>query len=168
MGNLRARLKNKKRRTTTYDMVVVDNDVLDAAEAALIDAQRDLRRAKVAAESDDDAAVELAETAVAAAKQELEQCRDTLVFQSLPSHEFEALISAHEPTKEQQSKGDQWNSETFSPALIAACCVDGDLTEDEWAEELRSERWSVADRNAIFSAALSANVTPRSVTVPKG
>lgn len=168
MGNLRARLKNKKRRTTTYTMVIVDDQVLDAAEAALLDAQRDLRRAKVAAESDDDPAVEQAEAAVATATRELEQCRDTLVFQSLPSHEFEALISAHEPTREQQKNGDQWNGETFSPALIAACCVDSDLSEEEWAEELRSERWSVADRNAIFSAALSANVTPRSVTVPKG
>lgn len=168
MGNLRARLKNKKRRTTTYEMVVVDDQVLDVFEAALVDAQRELRRAKVAAESDDDPKVEQAEAAVERAKQELEKCRDTIVFQSLPSHEFEALISAHEPTKEQQKNGDQWNSETFSPALIAACCVDSDLTEDEWAEELRSERWSVADRNAIFSKALSANVTPRSVTVPKG
>jgi hypothetical protein len=89
-------------------------------------------------------------------------------FRNLPAHEFEALIGAHKPTKEQQDKGSQWNPDTFSVALIAACVVDSDLTEDEWSAELRSSQWPLADVNAMFSAALEANYSSRSATIPKG
>lgn len=163
MSAFRARLKAKKHRTTTYDMVIVEDEVADAAELNLAGAERDLRRAKV---GDDEDEIAVAEAALEQARAAVKACYDTLTFRALPSHEFEALISAHEPSKEQQKKGDQWNTDTFSPALLAACCVDSDLSEEEWAEELAS--WSVADRNAIFSAALSANVTARSITIPKG
>jgi hypothetical protein len=163
MSAFRARLKAKKHRTAIYNMVIADDITVDAAEAAFAAAERDLRRAKVGG---DEAEVEAAEAALEQAKGDLRDCYDTLTFRSLPSHEFEALISAHEPTKEQQKDGAQWNSETFTPALLAASCVDSDLSETEWAEELAG--WSVADRNAIFSAALSANVTARSLTIPKG
>ena len=165
MGNLRARIRAKARRTTTFEMVVVDDATADAAEAAYVSAQTGLRRATAAK---DPKAETAAQAAVDAARAGLAECRDVLRFQSLSAHDFEALIGAHEPTEAQQAKGDQWNGETFSPALIAACAVEQDMTEAEWAEELGSERWSVADRNAIFTAALSANVTARSVTVPKG
>jgi hypothetical protein len=163
MSAFRARLKAKKHRTTTYDMIIVEESVAEAAEMNLGGAERDLRRAKV---NGDESEIAAAEAALEQAKEQVRACYDSLTFRALPSHEFEALISAHEPTKEQQKEGAQWNNDTFSPALLAACCVDSDLSEDEWAEELAS--WSVADRNAIFSAALSANVTARSLTLPKG
>lgn len=163
MSAFRARLKAKKHRTTTYDMVIVEDQVVDAAEVNLAAAERDLRRATA---SGDAAELAAAEQALDLARAQVRACYDTLQFRALPSHEFEALISAHEPTKEQQKDGAQWNNDTFSPALLAACAVDSDLSEGDWAEELMS--WSVADRNAIFSAALSANVTARSLTLPKG
>lgn len=163
MSAFRARLKAKKHRTTTYDMVIVEDQIVDTAESHLVGAERDLRRANVGG---DDTDIATAEQAVELARQQVRACYDTLQFRSLPSHEFEALISAHEPTKQQQKDGAQWNNDTFSPALLAACTVDSDLSEADWAEELTS--WSVADRNAIFTAALSANVTARSLTLPKG
>lgn len=163
MSAFRARLKAKKHRTTTYDMVIVDDQVAGEAETNLAGAERDLRRAKV---SGDEAEIAAAEEALEQAKAAVRACYDTLLFRALPSHEFEALISAHEPTKEQQKDGAQWNTDTFPPALLAACAVDSDMSEQEWAEELSP--WSVADRNAVFSAALSANVTARSLTLPKG
>jgi len=42
------------------------------------------------------------------------------------------------------------------------------MTEEEWAAELASDRWTLADRREIVSQALAANVTSRSVSVPKG
>lgn len=165
MGNARSFLKARKTRTTTYSACVVDEAVLEAAEAELAAARR---AAHLVAIAKDEAQQAEADARLEAARQAVAECVDTLTFHNLPAHEFEALMSAHEPSKTQQANGEQWNADTFPPALIAACCQDSDLTEDEWAAELSSDRWSLADRNAIFSAALSANIAPRSVTIPKG
>lgn len=148
-SKMRTRLQARKPRQTFYDLPTAGEEQLDAAERALTTAQA----------SGDPGAV-------AAAVAALEACRDRLVFQALPAHEFEALIAAHEPQESDRASGDQWHAETFVPALIAACIVDSDLTEDDWKQELAG--WSVAERNAIFAAAVSANVVSRSVVIPKG
>lgn len=165
MGNLRDRIKAKAQHKTTYKMVIVDDATADAAEAAYTGSQTALRRAVAAKDAK---AQKTAQAAVDLARAGLAACVDVLVFEALESHVFEALIVLHEPTEAQQAEGKQWNAETFSPALIAACSVEQGMTEAEWAEELATKRWSLADRNDIFTKALSANVTARSVTVPKG
>ncbi len=96
-------------------------------------------------------------------------------MQSLPPHQFEALLSQHEPTEQQvkdaTTKGQQrpaFNVDALVPALVAACTVEQDMTEQEWTAELSSERWSAAERNELFDVALAVNTRGRSQHVPFG
>jgi hypothetical protein len=157
--SLRDALKAKQRRTTHYDLLIADPSEAEAeveqAEAAL--------RLELLRDGDD---VEQLRGQVEAARARVRDCLYRVTFQNLPPDEFEELVAAHPPGKD-QPKSDEW-SPSFRAALIAACAVDSDMTEAEWQAELASERWNDADRTALFSAALSANVTARSVSIPKG
>jgi Asp-tRNA(Asn)/Glu-tRNA(Gln) amidotransferase A subunit family amidase len=157
--SLRDALKAKQRRTTYYDLLISDPS---EAEKVVEEAEGTLRLALLR-NSDD---VEDCRAAVTAAQERLREHVHRITFVNLPPDEFEELVAAHPPGKDQK-KDDEWHP-SFRAALVAACAVDSDLSEDEWAAELKSERWNEADRSAIFAAALSANVTPRSVTIPKG
>lgn len=162
--SLKDTLARKKQRETHYDVVVADPT---EAEEAYEEAFRAFRRAELehGEESPEASATRAIKEEARAA---LAACVERIYFRNLPSDEFEELVGEHKPTKEQQEQGQQWNDKTFAPALLAACAVDSDMTEKEWIDELASDRWSQADVTSIFMAALSANVTPRSVTVPKG
>jgi hypothetical protein len=162
--SLRDALARKRQRETFYDVLVDDPT---EAEEQLERAQADLRLATLR-HGEESAEAQAARVSVEEARAALTGCTHRITFRNLPAHEFEALVNAHPPGKDAQAKGDQWDIGTFGPALVAACAVDADMTEKEWIDELSSDRWSVADRNGIFSAALAANVSPRSVTIPKG
>jgi hypothetical protein len=161
--SLREALASKRSQQTHYDLVIGDSA---EPEAALQAAQAELRLAR-ARESDEDSVV-AARASVEEARAALQACLHRIHFQPLEPDVFEALVGAHPPTKAQRADGDTWNATTFRPALIAACAVDSELDETDWAVELASKRWSVADRDEIFAAALAANVVPRSLSVPKG
>jgi hypothetical protein len=160
--SLREALASKRSQQTHYDLVVGDTA---EHEAALQAADRDLRLARL---REDEPAAAAASEAADAARAGLQACLHRVHFRNLEPDVFEALIGAHPPTKKQRDDGERWNSDTFRPALIAACAVDGELTEQEWAEELTQPRWSHSDREEIFAAALAANVVPRSLSIPKG
>lgn len=160
--SLREALAGKRSRQTHYDMVVGDTDGLEerlsAARAAL----------RLAQHREDADATGIAQTELDAALAAVQACLHRIVFRALEPDVFEALVGTHPPTAQQRDDGDRWNASTFEPALLAACAVDSDLTEAEWATELGSGRWSLADRQEAFACALAANVIPRSLSVPKG
>lgn len=76
---------------------------------------------------------------------EAEMAEDTYPFRlrALPKPTFRALVAAHPPRRDPET-GDvnaddaplNLNRETFFDALIRACVVDPDLTDDEWTELL--------------------------------
>jgi hypothetical protein len=160
--SLREALASKRSQQTHYDLVIGDPA---EPEAALQTATADLRLAQM---REDEDATSAARTSLEEARAALQACLHRIHFRPLEPDVFEALIGAHEPTKEQQKDGERWNPTTFRPALISACAVDSELDESEWAAELTTKRWSHADRDEIFAAALAANVVPRSLSVPKG
>lgn len=164
MASLREALARKRQRETFYDVLVDDPT---AAEEQHDAARQEFRLATLRHGQDSEEA-KAAQAKVDEARAALSACSYRLTFHNLAPDVFEALVAAHPPSKEQQDDGDQWNAATFTPALVAACAVDSDMTEQEWIDELNSDRWSVADRNGVFLAALSCNISPRSVTVPKG
>jgi hypothetical protein len=160
--NLREALASKRSQQTHYDLVVGDSAEL---EAALQAASADLRHATLRGEQP---AIDAARASFEEARAALQACLHRVHFTNLEPDVFEALIGVHPPTKAQRDEGDRWNEVTFRPALIAACAVDSDMTDADWAEELGSKRWSHADRDEIFGAALAANILPRSLSIPKG
>jgi hypothetical protein len=59
-------------------------------------------------------------------------------FRALPRREWRALVAAHEPRRNDDNEivdADRAgvNAETFYDAMIRACLVDPELTDEEWA-----------------------------------
>ncbi|WP_282795784.1 hypothetical protein [Streptomyces sp. CC224B] len=128
------------------------------------EAQHAARRARQLADDEPDSAVlatqaQAAEKACEAARAAHEADCEVLVFRALPGDAFTKLMQAHPPTEEQAEAGNDWNEDTFPAALIAAASVDP-MTEQEAAVLLAE--WGMADRAALFQAALSAQNTRRS------
>lgn len=157
--DLRAALAAKRSTETWFDLQVSDST---EAEQTLEQASRQLRLALLTSEG-----VAEAEAAEQAAREALAACFHRLRFHNLPAHEFEALVGEHEASPEDAEQGEVWNRKTLTPALLAACAVDSDLTAEEWAAELASERWNAADLLGVYRAALDANVKQRSASLPK-
>lgn len=161
--SLRDALAKKRRRETFYDLEIADpTEPRERYEAA-----RQTVRLASLRRGEDSPEAEAAKADVAAARTDWLDCTYRIVFRNLPADEYEALVAAHPPSKEQEGKDDLWDQTTFIPALLAACAVDSDLSEGDWTEELKSERWPVADRDAAFMQALAVNLEGRSATVPK-
>lgn len=74
----------------------------------------------------------------------------TLRFRSLPREEIEALERAHPATEEQEANGDNWNPDTYPPALISAASLDGMPVED--AADYMA-KWPLADFRDLWNAA---------------
>lgn len=167
--SLKSRLAERERPTAVYPLQIADpTDATKALEAA----QKSHRRSVL---QNDPQTPEYKKTkrAVAAAEKKLRECFEEIRFRALPPAIYEALISAHPPTKEQldaAKPGEEpvWDVETFRPALISAC-VEGDMSESDWAEAL-TQRLSKGEVQALFVTALTVNEQVRGPgdVIPKG
>lgn len=149
---LRDALSRKVRPSRTYRLPVADptpaREALQAADSLL----------KTAHLLKDDERVAAAETALAEARDAFEACWQPITLWAIGGR-LSDLIAEHPPTDEQAADGAEWDPDTFRPALIAAAATDVGMTAEEWAAELADPRWSVAERNELFSLALEPNIT---------
>jgi hypothetical protein len=145
-------LSRKWRPRVIHKVLVAD------PEPATVELGEALQQRRLATAKDDPAAVRAAERAVKKAQAAYDACWLPITLFALRDG-IPALAKLHPPTEEQKAQGAEWNPNTFQPALIAACAEEAGMTEQEWAEELASGRWSTAERNALFGAALEVNLS---------
>lgn len=103
-----------------------------------------------------------------ALEQEFRDSVVTFTFQDIGRSRFEALVETHPPTEAQLKKhGDQlsWNPDTIPAALIAATCVEPEITLED-AEQLVTD-WSTGDVQLLFNAALQVCLETASVPFSK-
>lgn len=91
----------------------------DAAVEELESASRALRHAE--ASGADSATIERLRDRVEAAEKAMAPFVEILEIVPLSPDQYDDLVAAHPPTSEQRAKGLGWNTETFLPALLAAC-----------------------------------------------
>lgn len=144
--SLKARLSQRELPTAEYPLRISDDT---EARGELTAAQHELRLAEGREESA--AKIKAAKAKVDKAQKKADSHYETLRLRAIPSVEMEALIAKHPAPKDSD---DAWNVETFRPALIAAC-VDGDMTEQDWAEFLSGS--PLGEVRELFSAALRIN-----------
>ena len=75
-------------------------------------------------------------------------------YRAIGSSEYDRLIAAHPPTKEQQKNGAIYNSDEFAPALISAVSSEPKLTVEQAATLFRSDEWSSGEAGSLFINAL--------------
>lgn len=108
--------------------------------------------------SDTDPRVEL-RADLAALEQEMRDATAVFTFQSIGDKAWSDLLAAH-PAREGQEES--FDPATFPVALIAASGMDPVMTEDDVRELF--DVFTLQQRNALFSAAYSANI--RGVDIP--
>lgn len=178
------RLKSK-RAFRVFHPVVLDNEVvatLEAAQKAYDEAKAAYETARsrhlnypsnVEAKAEhDDALGVLNETieVLEDARQDVEDATFTFVFKAVPPADFDVLARAHPPTDEDRAKWaeeedfpeDKWpkhSPTTFPSALIAACMVEPQMTEEQVRAEIweNTEVWNEQEKMALLSAAYSTN-----------
>lgn len=149
-------------------------EVLDGAERDFVLASDDSRAASQAA--------------LDQARADVEAATVVFVFEAIGPPAYRALVAAHPPSAEQladyeaklkeQAEKDLgerefvdppiFNLETFGPALIAASCISPRLTVEQLQVELESDRWNIAEVQALFDGAMAANTTRRAASAGKG
>lgn len=121
------------------------------------EAVQDLRSATFRTNALDEARARVEETRVA-----LEPFQEVLRVSPLPTATYEALVQAHPPTTA-DPPGSAWHTDTFVPALLAACVGQNlpeaeRMTEQDWADWIATSGAGViGDLNPLFRAALQVN-----------
>lgn len=162
-SSLRSALAAKRVREAVYPIQTADDTV---ARENLAEAKQRRLLAGVGKDSTTEQVAE-AEKAVQVAQAAVDACYYQLRLRGISAADLEALINAH-PPKPDAEDGSSWDEDGLMPALVAACTVDSDLSADEWADELSSERWTRGDRKALFLAAMSVCIKAGNDGLGKG
>lgn len=97
--------------------------------------------------------------------------RMSLRLRAMSGPDYDALERQHGPEASDIDRLGRpllFNPRTFPPALVAACCVEPVLSEDEAKKLWLSPSWSKGDLDALFSAAYELNHRTEVDAVLKG
>lgn len=81
----------------------------------------------------------------------------TILFKALGSKDYDDLMSAHPPTKQEKQDGAVWNAHTFPPALIAACSVAPKIDPESADAIFASSEWSRGELMDMFMKVVNLN-----------
>jgi hypothetical protein len=158
----RLRKKQPLQKLVTIPLSSEAVEAYDRAENAL-------ERARLLNETDKLSGLELE---LEGARAHLENESETLVFQSMGRLAYDDLVEEHPPTEEQikefqEANGGKgrppYNIDTFAPALVAASCVEPQMTVDE-VNVLFTE-WNATEVAELWVAALEVNTQRRVVSL---
>lgn len=111
---------------------------------------------------------------VDAAKAAIEPYLEVLLVAPVAPDLHDDLIGAHPPTDEQRKQGAQWDTDTFMPALLAACIgqelPEGErMAEKDWAEWASTASASASgELVTLFQTCVTVNDRSPDVRVGKG
>lgn len=77
-----------------------------------------------------------------------------LTFRALAGSRYDELVAKHPPRPEDKKQGFFYNPDSFGPALIAATCIEPDLTEEDAIEIWESDDWNRGERMILLMAAI--------------
>lgn len=169
-------LRSRKKPITQSVRIALDNDLAEKYEDAKNKLETARNRVGVRPDNQqfqDDLEIALAEVDVL--KSQVDDESVLFTFRSIGRRKFDDLVTAHQPTAEQQRKhrndgqGDlNWNVDTFPPALIFASLVSPIMEEQEVKDLWDSDDWSGAETTALFIAAMEVNSNRKIVDLGKG
>lgn len=88
----------------------------------------------------------------------------TLLFRSIGSQQYDALLTKNPPKPEQRADGATYNIHTFAPSLLAEVCVEPQMTKGEWQDIWDSPDWNRGEVMDLFFAAV--NLCNQGMDVP--
>ncbi len=102
-----------------------------------------------------------------------EVSRDTeqvFIFKSIGAPAYDELLSQSEnqPTEEQKKAGADFNSDHFPAALVAASCIDPEITLEQALTIFNDPEWNGAELQRLFFGALGVNTELADIPLSKG
>lgn len=91
----------------------------------------------------------------------------SLSFRGISSQRYDRLIAAHPPRNADKKKGYAYNPDTFGPAIVAATCVDPEMTLDDAKEIWESDDWNRGELMQLLMAAIEVCTAGLSVPFRK-
>ena len=168
-------LRSKKKPVTRKVVMCFDSDLQDAWE--LLQLQVRQARSTLTFRDDELAKRELDDllAQAEAMKPQMEEATVEFKFRSLSRKAYDALQSAHLPTPTQLEEAKKEgggtpsvNPDTFPPALIAASCVEPEMTADDakalWEDD---ENWSQGELTMLYENAIAVNQQRRVIDLGK-
>ena len=77
-----------------------------------------------------------------------------LTFRALAGSRYDELVSKHPPRPEDKKQGFFYNPDSFGPALIAATCIEPEMSEEDVLEIWESDDWNRGERMVLLMAAI--------------
>ncbi len=170
MADLASRLRSRQLPRTVVHLQVEFGPEVDAAQAELDEAARELRRFQDRP-GVDPFLVDQARARVEAAQAQVDEAFAEIPLQALPPAEFEELMLAHPPTEAQKArnKDQQFDPDSLIPDLLARCAAETGLTVDDWAGLVgKAGTVTAGERGALFDAAMQINDRSPEVRLGKG
>ena len=168
-------LRSKKKPITRSVAICSDSDLQDAWD--LLQMQVTNARSTLTFRDDEQTQRELDDllAQVEEMKPQVEEATLTFRFRSLSRKKYDELQSAHLPTPAQiQEAKDSGlgipavNTDSFPPALIAASCVEPEMTLDDakslWEDD---ENWSQGELTMLYEVAIAVNQQRRVIDLGK-
>jgi hypothetical protein len=151
-----AQIKKKKRGVTAEVTIQLDGEIATALSRLRA------RHAEAQAYDKDHNVPETAPAIQEEIDQLIEEARDTevvFVFKSIGAQPYDDLLAEPEnqPTEAQRKDGADFNPETFPAALIAAACVDPEISLEDAREMFVDPAWNPAELQRLFFGALEVN-----------
>lgn len=153
MTSLRERIEAKARRTVSLPILV---DETETATAAVTETLRQLQNHQRTAPDEPDEAFRAEEQRLRDAVQDAVKAQQDLVvhvkLRALPADEWEAVFGAVELDENGEADLDECRA-----AVLAACCVDEDLRDEQWWEQ-RLSTWTKGEKIAADFILLDLNL----------
>lgn len=77
-----------------------------------------------------------------------------LTFRGIPAHEYDRLISKFPPRPQDKKMGYGYNPDKFGPAIVAATCIEPEMSEEDAIEIWESDDWNRGERMMLLMAAI--------------
>lgn len=78
----------------------------------------------------------------------------SLSFRGISAYRYDKLISAYPPRPSDKKQGFGYNPDKFGPALIAATCIDPEMSEEDAKEIWESDDWNRGERMRLMMTAI--------------
>jgi hypothetical protein len=88
----------------------------------------------------------------------------SLTFRGIPAHEYDKLISSFPPRPKDKKDGWGYNPDKFGPAIVAATCVEPEMSAEDAKEIWTSDDWNRGERMQLLMAAIE--VCTSGLTIP--
>jgi hypothetical protein len=78
----------------------------------------------------------------------------SFLFRAISAPQYDRLVTANPPTKDQLADGAAYNINTFGPALLAKVIAEPAMTVEQWKEIWNSDDWSGGEISGLFSTSM--------------